>query len=80
MFCEAALRLGGGGPPGEVVALLTALCLTPPAGTCSVNVTVLRCNSKFDVMFLKLDSTLSPAQSVQQTLMFSSLADTAQNE
>ena len=30
--------LGGGGPPAEVeaVALLAALCLTPPGATCSV--------------------------------------------
>ena len=36
--------LGGGGPPAEVeaVVLLVALCLTPPGGTCSVNLTLLQ--------------------------------------
>ena len=59
----------------EAVALLAALCLTPPGSG-----TELCCDSKcffkFNVVFLKLDSTLSPAQSVKRTLIISSLADT----
>ena len=72
--------LGSGGPPAEVeaVALLAALCWTPLGGTCSVNLTVQWLQMFLQIWrcFLKLDSTLSPAQSVQWTLIFSSLADT----